>query len=212
MAAERLLPTEEAHDLLDLTREICADQLAPQAAAAEEAGEFPRDAFALLGKSGLLSLPFAEEYGGGGQPYEVYLQVVEEIATAWPSVGVGVSVHSLTATPSPRTAATSSGRAAAGHARRRLARRLLPLRAAGRLRRQRHPHPRGPRRRLVVRRERHQAVDQQRRAADYYTLFARTSDDPSTGLSASWSRRDTDGHDLRRAREEDGPRLRRHAR
>ena len=61
-------------------------------------GEFPAAAYQLLGRSGLLSLPFAEEYGGGGQPYEVYLQVVEEIAAAWPSVGVGTSVHSLTAT------------------------------------------------------------------------------------------------------------------
>ena len=52
----------------------------------------------MLGKAGLLSLPFAEEYGGGAQPYEVYLQVVEEIGRAWPSVGVGTSVHSLTAT------------------------------------------------------------------------------------------------------------------
>ena len=33
--------------------------------------------------------------GGGGQPYEVYLQVVEEIASVWASVGVGVSVHAL---------------------------------------------------------------------------------------------------------------------
>ena len=32
------------------------------------------------------------------QPYEVYLQVLEEIAAAWPSVAVGTSVHSLTAT------------------------------------------------------------------------------------------------------------------
>lgn len=37
----------------------------------------------------------AEEFGGGGQPYEVYLQVVEEIATGWASVGVGTSVHAL---------------------------------------------------------------------------------------------------------------------
>src|SRR5665647_3023121 len=57
------------------------------------------DTFALLGRSGLLSLPYAEEHGGGGQPYEVYLQVVEEIASAWMSVAVGVSVHSLTCFP-----------------------------------------------------------------------------------------------------------------
>jgi alkylation response protein AidB-like acyl-CoA dehydrogenase len=99
MPAERLMPTDDGADLIDLTREICSDQLAPKASAAEAAAEFPRDTFALLGKSGLLSLPYAEELGGGGQPYEVYLQVVEEIASAWMSVAVGVSVHSLTCYP-----------------------------------------------------------------------------------------------------------------
>ena len=52
-----------------------------------------------LGRSGLLSLPYAEEHGGGGQPYEVYPQIVEENASAWMSVAVGVSVHSLTCYP-----------------------------------------------------------------------------------------------------------------
>ena len=37
--------------------------------------------------------------GGGGQPYETYLQVVEELATAWLAVGLGVSVHTLTCFP-----------------------------------------------------------------------------------------------------------------
>jgi alkylation response protein AidB-like acyl-CoA dehydrogenase len=95
VAVDRLLPTEESRDLLALTREICAEKLAPRASADEAAERFPRDIFSLLGQSGLLSLPFAEEYGGGEQPYEVYLQVLEEIAAAWMSVGVGVSVHSL---------------------------------------------------------------------------------------------------------------------
>jgi alkylation response protein AidB-like acyl-CoA dehydrogenase len=97
---DRLLPADDdgvAEALLELTREIAVKELAPQVHEAEERGEFPGSAYRLLGKSGLLSLPFAEEYGGGGQPYEVYLQVIEEIATAWPSVGVGVSVHGLTA-------------------------------------------------------------------------------------------------------------------
>ncbi len=91
------MPGEDAEALLQLTRDICERELAPEVDAAEERGEFPAAAYALLGKSGLLSLPFPEELGGGEQPYEVYLQVVEEIATAWPSVGVGTSVHSLTA-------------------------------------------------------------------------------------------------------------------
>ena len=33
------------------------------------------------------------------QPYEVYLQVVEELASAWLTVGLGVSVHTLAAYP-----------------------------------------------------------------------------------------------------------------
>ena len=76
--------------------EIAREELAPRAAAAEAAGEFPRDAFTLLGEVGVLGLPYPEEYGGRGQPYEVYLQALEEIAEAWMSVGVGVSVHVMT--------------------------------------------------------------------------------------------------------------------
>jgi alkylation response protein AidB-like acyl-CoA dehydrogenase len=99
MAVERLVPSEEAGDLIALTREICRDVLAPRVDAAEAAGEFPRDVFGVLGRAGLLSLAYPEEFGGGGQPYEVYLQVVEEIASAWMSVAVGTSVHSLTCFP-----------------------------------------------------------------------------------------------------------------
>jgi alkylation response protein AidB-like acyl-CoA dehydrogenase len=99
MPIDRLLPSEEAYDLLELTRAICREQLAPAASAAEASATLPREAFRTLGEAGLLSLPFAEELGGGGQPYEVYLQVIEELAAAWMSVAVGVSVHALTCYP-----------------------------------------------------------------------------------------------------------------
>lgn len=99
MPATRLMPSDDAQDLIDLTREICRKELAPQVDDAERARVFPEQAFRTLGRSGLLSLPYPEEFGGGGQPYEVYLQVVEEIASVWMSVAVGVSVHSLTAYP-----------------------------------------------------------------------------------------------------------------
>ncbi|MDX6227524.1 MAG: hypothetical protein QOI76_914 [Frankiales bacterium] len=99
MAVDRDLPTAEARELIELTREIADRELAPRAAGYEEAERFPRDIFALLGKADLMSLPIAEEYGGGGQPYEVYLQVLEEIAARWTSVALGISVHTLSCHP-----------------------------------------------------------------------------------------------------------------
>jgi len=93
MAVDRLLPTEEAVELVSLVREIAQAELAPRAAAKEAAARFPRDAFAMLGEVGLLGLPYPEKYGGAGQPYEVYLQALEEVAMASLTVGVGVSVH-----------------------------------------------------------------------------------------------------------------------
>lgn len=96
---DRLLPTTEARDLLALVREISREELAPAAAAAEEAAEFPREAFRLLGRAGLLGLPHPEQYGGGSQPMEVYLQVLEDISSAWMTVGVGLSVHTMSCFP-----------------------------------------------------------------------------------------------------------------
>ncbi len=96
---ERDLPTDEAHDLLDLVRQIGAERLAPQVDDYEDKGAFPREVFAELGRSGLLGLPYPEEFGGGGQPYEVYLQVLEELSASWGAVGLGVSVHGLSCYP-----------------------------------------------------------------------------------------------------------------
>lgn len=96
---ERQLPTVEAEALLALVWDIADNELRPIAAQHEESGEFPRETFRLLGKSGLLGLPYDEEWGGAGQPYEVYLQVLEELAAAWLSVAMGVSVHVLSCFP-----------------------------------------------------------------------------------------------------------------
>ncbi|HTW12475.1 MAG TPA: acyl-CoA dehydrogenase family protein [Solirubrobacteraceae bacterium] len=93
MPAERLLPSDEAEAVVALAREFATRELAPRAAADEEAHRFPRDVFRKLGELGLLAMPLPEEYGGGGLPYEIYLQALEEIGGAWATVGVGLSVH-----------------------------------------------------------------------------------------------------------------------
>jgi alkylation response protein AidB-like acyl-CoA dehydrogenase len=99
MTVDRILPSEEAHDLLALATEFADRELAPRAADHEARGVFPREVLRTLGRSGLLGLPYPEEYGGSGQPYEVYLQVVEILASRWLAVAEAVSVHTLSCFP-----------------------------------------------------------------------------------------------------------------
>ncbi len=92
---DRELPTSEAADLLELTRDLVVKELLPRADKSEAAGSFPREVFAQLGELGLLSLPYPEQFGGGGQPAVVYLQVLEELARGWATIALGTSVHVL---------------------------------------------------------------------------------------------------------------------
>jgi alkylation response protein AidB-like acyl-CoA dehydrogenase len=96
---DRLLPNDEAYDLLDLTHEIATRELDPKVAGFEARAEFPRDVIRTLGRAGLLGLPYPEADGGAGQPYEVYLQVLEILAGSWLAIAEAVSVHTLSCYP-----------------------------------------------------------------------------------------------------------------
>ena len=189
----RVLPTEEAADLLALVREITDEQLLPQVDEAEAAARFPREVFAMLGQAGLLSLPYAEEFGGGAQPYEVYLQAVEEIARGWMSIAVGVSVHSLTAFPMA-TFGTAEQQEQWLHG----------MLSGGQLGAYCLSEPQAGSdvasiRTRAVRDGDHYVLTGTKSwishagHADYYTVFARTSDDGSRGLSCFHVPADAEG-------------------
>jgi alkylation response protein AidB-like acyl-CoA dehydrogenase len=99
VTVERILPTDEAYELLDLTRELADGELAPRVAKYEQEGHFPREVLRTVGRSGLLGLPYPEADGGAGQPYEVYLQVLEILAGSWLAIAEAVSVHTLSCYP-----------------------------------------------------------------------------------------------------------------
>ncbi|MEV0396160.1 acyl-CoA dehydrogenase family protein [Polymorphospora rubra] len=99
MTVDRILPTPEAYDLIDLATDLADRELAGRADDFENRGEFPREVLRTLGRSGLLGLPYPEEYGGAGQPYEVYLQVLEVLASRWVTVAEAISVHTLSCYP-----------------------------------------------------------------------------------------------------------------
>ena len=161
-----MLPTDEAHDLLELTRELADGELAPRVDDFEAARRVPARGAAHAGPVGpaCSGLPYPEEYGGGGQPYEVYLQVLEILAGRWLAVAEAVTVHTLACYPVAALRHRDAQR-----------KRCLPdmlggellgayclSEPAGRLGRRRADHPGGARRRRV-RRQRHQGLDHPRR-------------------------------------------------
>ncbi|HIV56950.1 MAG TPA: acyl-CoA dehydrogenase family protein [Candidatus Stackebrandtia faecavium] len=95
MTVQRHFATSEAAEIVGLASEIADGELAPRVDDYEARGEFPRELMTTLGRAGFLGLPYEERYGGGGQPYEVYVQVLEELARRWAVVAEAVSVHTL---------------------------------------------------------------------------------------------------------------------
>lgn len=193
MPVERLLPTQEAHDLIELTRDVADKVLAPIVDEHEKNETFPDGVFPALGRAGLLSLPYPEEFGGGNQPYEVYLQVLEEIAARWAAVAVATSVHSLSCfalathgTDEQKAAwlpdmlggetigAYSLSEPQAGSDAAALTCRAAEVDGGFRITGSKAWITNGGR-------------------ADFYTLFARTSDDGARGISCFLVPRDTEG-------------------
>ncbi len=86
MPVDRLLPNDEARDLIALVRDIADKRMKPIVDQHEKDRQYPDGLFAELGEAGLLGLPYPTEWDGGGQSYEVYLQVLEELGARW---GVG---------------------------------------------------------------------------------------------------------------------------
>ncbi|HET9720242.1 MAG TPA: acyl-CoA dehydrogenase family protein [Solirubrobacteraceae bacterium] len=183
MPAERMLPTAEAEAVVGLARDFAVRELQPKVAVAEAEHRFPREVFTKLGELGLLAMPFEERWGGGGLSYEVYLQALEEIGGAWASVGVGVSVHGLACL------------ALANHGSAEQRERWLPELLGGRLlgayclsEADAGSDPgamrtRATRRGGSYRLRGTKAWVTHGGEADFYTVFARTSDDPRRGIS-----------------------------
>jgi alkylation response protein AidB-like acyl-CoA dehydrogenase len=80
----------------DLAKAVAewAAGLAPQIAEAERAGAIPPAVVAELGKLGILGMTIPETDGGLGASTVAFALVLEELAAAWPSLAVGVSVNS----------------------------------------------------------------------------------------------------------------------
>ncbi len=87
--------TEEHEAYRDTVRRFVEREIMPQAAAWDEAGEFPRELYKKAAAAGLLGLGFPEEYGGTPADYFFRIVSAEEFARAGTG-GLSASLFSHT--------------------------------------------------------------------------------------------------------------------
>ncbi len=88
-----LVPSDTDRELALAVRGWAKD-LAGKISDAEHAGTLPREVIRELGDLGVLGMTMPERDGGLGASTVAFALVLEELAAAWPSLAVGVSVNS----------------------------------------------------------------------------------------------------------------------
>jgi butyryl-CoA dehydrogenase len=87
----QLTPTQR--QIQERIRQFAAQEVAPLSREADERGIFPLHLVKRMGELGLLALPVAPEYGGGGLDYVSYAILCEELGRVDASVRGFVTVH-----------------------------------------------------------------------------------------------------------------------
>jgi isovaleryl-CoA dehydrogenase len=85
----------ETIDMLRATvQQFAADEIAPRAAAIDQANLFPADLWRKMGDLGLLGITVEEDYGGTAMGYLAHVVAMEEISRGSASVGLSYGAHS----------------------------------------------------------------------------------------------------------------------
>src|SRR5256714_9906078 len=91
--------TEEHAAIRAADREVCEDKVAPNAAAADETGEFPRASYDALRAADLHAPHIPVEYGGAGADALATAIVIEEVARVCASSSLIPAVNKLGTVP-----------------------------------------------------------------------------------------------------------------
>ena len=85
--------TDEQRLIRDTVRDFARNEVAPVAEELDRTKAFPYELVRKMGELGLMGIPFAEEYGGGGADTLAYALAVEELARIDSSVGITLAAH-----------------------------------------------------------------------------------------------------------------------
>jgi alkylation response protein AidB-like acyl-CoA dehydrogenase len=91
--------SEEHQAIREAVRAVCDAKVAPNAAAVDESGEFPQEAYDALAGSDFAAPHIAEEYGGAGADALATVLVIEEVARADASASLIPAVNKLGTLP-----------------------------------------------------------------------------------------------------------------
>ncbi|MCP5367328.1 MAG: acyl-CoA dehydrogenase family protein [Hyphomicrobiales bacterium] len=88
-----MILNEEQTLIRDMARSFARDRLAPNAAAWDRDGTFPREAIAEMGSLGLLGMLVPPEFDGAGADHVAYALALEEVAAGDGACSTVMSVH-----------------------------------------------------------------------------------------------------------------------
>ncbi len=85
--------SDEQRLIRDTVRDFARNEVAPAAEQLDRDHAFPYEIVAKMGELGLMGIPFAEEYGGGGGDTLSYALAVEELTRIDSSVAITMAAH-----------------------------------------------------------------------------------------------------------------------
>ncbi len=85
--------SKEQELVRQMVREFAIDKVKPIAAEIDETERFPMENVKLMGKYGMMGIPFSEKYGGAGGDTLAYILAVEELSKVCGTTGVILSAH-----------------------------------------------------------------------------------------------------------------------
>ncbi|MBB6631707.1 acyl-CoA dehydrogenase [Clostridium algidicarnis] len=85
--------SEEQQLVRQMARQFAEEKVKPIAGEIDETEEFPMENAKLMGKYGLMGIPFSKKYGGAEGDTLAYILAVEEISKACGTTGIILSAH-----------------------------------------------------------------------------------------------------------------------